>query len=247
MSKILITGGKGKLATEFRKNYTCDAPAKQELDITNYHQVRDYLKHHTDIHTIIHAGAMTSVEQCEVDQEQAYRVNIGGTINILQAIMENSNYESGARRHFKLVYISTPCIFDGKTGNYDEDSIPNPQNYYGMTKTISEELIKNSGIKHVIIRANFVPRETWAYPKAFIDRFGTYLYADQVAEKMAFHISNSEGIVHIVGKDKLSMFDLAEKLTPKIKPLVMRHYKGKAKLTVDMTMISKKRWELEIR
>jgi len=160
--------------------------------------------------------------------------------------MENSNYESGARREFKLIYISTPCIFDGKTGNYHEESLPNPENYYGMTKAISEELIKNSGIKHVILRVNFVARETWAYPKAFIDRYGTYLYADQIANQMGYHIRESEGIVHIVGKEKMSMFDLAKRLTPKIKPLAIRHYTGKAKLTIDMSMISKRNYAYSI-
>lgn len=238
--KILITGGNGKLATEIRKNYNCVNPPKQELDVTNFVQVNEYLKHHTDIEFIIHAGAITSVEKCENEKELAYNVNVNGTKNVIKAIQEQ-------KRKIKLIYISTPCVFDGKTGNYDEDSLPHPENYYGLTKTISEELIKNSGIQHVIIRTNFVPREKWAYPKAFIDRYGTYLFADQVANHLGYHINNSEGIVHLVGKDKLSMFELAQITTPKVKPMPYRHYKGNARLTIDMTMVSKRNYSYSIK
>jgi dTDP-4-dehydrorhamnose reductase len=249
--KILVTGGNGKLAKRLQKEFDCSCPPKQELDVTNYHQVRDYLIHHPEIKIIIHAGAVTSVSKCESDKELAYNVNVNGTKNVIKAIHDNDHHKSGSPREIKLIYISTPCIFDGKTGNYDEDSLPHPENYYGLTKYISEELIKTSGLQHLIIRTNFVEKEPWVYDHAFTDRYGTYLFAEQVAQSMKMHINNSEGIVHIVGKDKLSMFELAKITTPDIKPLkytkwyrdnVMVHGDDKIpRLTKDMTMISK-RW-----
>ncbi len=244
--KILITGGSGKLAKAFSKEYSCNNPPKQELDVTDYHQVRDYLQHHSEISIIIHAGALTSVTQCEQDKKLAYTVNVNGTKNIIRAIKENNRYNSGSLREIKLIYISTPCVFDGKTGNYDEDSLPQPENYYGLTKYISEELIKSSGLKHLIIRTNFVAKEEWAFPKAFTDRHGTYLFAKQVVNQLSYHLSNSEGIIHIVGKDRISMHTLAMITTPKVGKMTMNNFElltkaNPVKLTKDMSMISK-RW-----
>lgn len=240
--KILVTGGSGKLATAIRREFTCTCPPKQELDVTNYHQAYEYLKNHTDIQYIIHAGAITSVEKCERERQLAYDVNVNGTKNVIEAIHNNDKYQSGSRRKFKLIYISTACVFKGDgVQYYDEDSIPQPETYYGLTKTISEELIKSSHIPYVILRTNFVAKEKWPYPKAFVDRFGTYLYAEDVAKAMQYHIKNSEGIVHVVGKERLSMFDLAKLTTPEVKAMTMSDYKGIAKLTINMCMQTK-RW-----
>jgi len=241
--KILVTGGSGKLATAINKTFNCLCPPKEELNVTNYHNVKDYLKYKPDVEYIIHAGALTSVEKCEAEKNLAYLINVEGTRNVIEAIKENNTYQSGSLRKIKLIYMSTPCVFDGKTGNYDENSLPFPENYYGYTKAIAEELVISSGLEYLIIRSNFVPREKWKYPKAFSDRFGTYLFADQVAEALKYHIANSSGILHIVGDKKLSMYELAKKCnafdkTETVTPMTMKQYSGKAKLTINMTMNS---------
>ena len=55
------------------------------------------------------------------------------------------------------------------------------KNFYALTKLIAEHEV-NKLPNHIIIRTNFVPKKTWPYPKAFTDRYGTYLFADQVAQ-----------------------------------------------------------------
>jgi len=141
----------------------------------------------------------------------------------------------------KFVYISTACIFDGHSGMYTENSIPYPENFYSLTKLLGEYEIgklKNS----LIIRTNFVARKKWPYPKAFIDRFGTYLFSDQVAFGINDVIQNNlKGVVHIVGDKKISMFDLAKITTPEIQTITMQEYSG-PKLTIDMSLDSK-RWK----
>jgi len=98
--------------------------------------------------------------------------------------------------------------------------------------------LKNS----LIIRTNFVARKKWPYQKAFTDRFGTYLFSDQVAFGINDVIKNNiEGVVHIVGEKKISMFDLAKITTPEIQPITMQEYSG-PKLTIDMSLDSK-RWK----
>ena len=39
---------------------------------------------------------------------------------------------------FKLIHISTDCVFSGKTGGYKEDSIKDATDTYGLSKSIGE-------------------------------------------------------------------------------------------------------------
>jgi nucleoside-diphosphate-sugar epimerase len=56
---------------------------------------------------------------------------------------------------------------------YDEDSIPAPKHYYGITKLVAEEIVKSyndDNFQTIIVRTNFTTMP-WEYPKAFTDRF----------------------------------------------------------------------------
>jgi dTDP-4-dehydrorhamnose reductase len=75
---------------------------------------------------------------------------------------------------------------------------------------------------YLVLRGNFVAREKWKYEKAFTDRFGTYLFADDLALAIKDVVERRlNGIVHLAGKEKLSMFELARITTPEIKPITM--------------------------
>ena len=72
-----------------------------------------------------------------------------------------------------------------------------------------EEIVKGYG-NYCIIRTNFVSKEQWKYPKAFTDRFGTYLFSDGVAKGIFEVVEKKEkGIIHIVGDKRMSMYELA--------------------------------------
>ena len=116
--------------------------------------------------------------------------------------------------------MSTACVFDGHSGMYKETDIPYPENFYALTKLLGEnEVTKLSN--HLIIRTNFVAKTTWPYPKAFTDRFGTYLFAENVASGINEIISEDlNGVVHVVGDKKISMYELAKITTETINVLV---------------------------
>ena len=91
---------------------------------------------------IINCAALTNVDFCEKNKKKSYEVNVKISQNILKAMSVNS----------KLIHISTDYIFDGNKAPYDENSFPNPINYYGKTKLESENLIRASQKKYIIIR-----------------------------------------------------------------------------------------------
>ncbi len=232
---ILITGAHGKLGSELSKLYPeALKPTHQELDITDREKVFAYIKQHKpDI--IIHLAALTGIRQCQENQELAWKTNVLGTKNLVDACL---NYAENVY----FVYMSTPCVFSGnpKEAPFFEDSIPNPKNYYSLTKLLGELVVLTSKLYFLIIRGNFVPRAKWPYPKAFTDRWGTYLFADQLAKAIKEVVDKQEsGIIHLVGDKKLSMFELAKMTTPDIKPMTLKEYSGPP-LTQDMSLDTKK-------
>ena len=232
--KTLITGGSGILGTELKKLFPNSLfPSHSDLDITNNEMVFDYFsKNEFDL--IIHTAAMTSVRQCESEKKSCWNTNVVGTKNLVDATTE-------FRSNSKFIYVSTACVFDGHTGMYKESSIPYPENFYALTKLIGEQFAKNLK-NHIIIRTNFVGKQKWMHPKAFTDRFGTYLFAENVASAIReIFDANIEGIIHIVGDKKLSMYDLAKITTPSIKPMAIDEYQGPP-LTMDMSLDTE-RWK----
>lgn len=227
---VLITGGGGRLGKELRKAFPgALAPTHEELDITNIEKVKQYVSQF-NFDTIIHCAALAGISQCEENRKLAWEVNVLGTENLLKACTEFTD-------NCYFVYISTACVFYGDRGNYTEDDIPYPKNFYSLTKLLGEFVVKsNSWTKSLIIRTNFTSRERWPYPKAFIDRFGTYLLAEDVAVAIKEVIENAmTGVVHIVGSRKLSMYELAKITTPDIEPMTLAEYQGPP-LTIDMSL-----------
>jgi len=230
--KSLITGGSGILGIELKKFFPDSLfPSHSELDITNHEMVFDYFSKN-EFDSIIHAAAMTSVRQCESEQKLSWDTNVVGTKNLVDATAE-------FRSDSKFIYLSTACVFDGHDGMYKESSIPSPENFYALTKLIGEQQIKNLK-NYLIIRTNFVGKQKWMYPKAFTDRFGTYLFAENVASgiKEIFD-ANIVGTIHVVGDKKLSMYDLAKITTTSIQPMTIDEYQGPP-LTMDMSLDTEK-------
>src|SRR3989338_2792693 len=170
---ILLTGGTGNLGSELKKILNdCICPTRKELDITNKEQVEAFFKNNP-IDLIIHTAALTSIRFCEDNKRLTWETNFLGTKNLVDAVLKSQN-------DIKFVYVSTACVFEGKNGMYKESDIPYPENFYALTKLLGESEV--SKLKnYVILRTNFVAKKPWPYPKAFTDRFGTYLFAENVA------------------------------------------------------------------
>jgi len=232
--KILITGSLGALGSELKKKFpNALTPSHNELDITNKEKVIDFFKKNK-INIVIHAAAITSVRKCEEEKELTWKTNVEGTKNLVDAIIQtNSNG--------KLIYLSTACVFEGNVGMYSESSIPYPENFYALTKLLGEQEVKKM-LNYLIVRTNFTAKKKWPYPKAFSDRFGTYLFAEDVANGIKDVLnSDIKGIIHIVGDKRISMFELAKITTPEIKSMTINDYSG-PRVTMDMSLDSE-RWK----
>lgn len=231
MDKVLITGGSGKLGTQLIRVFPeALHPTRQELDLTAKASVDKYIaEERPDV--VIHTAALTSVPFCEENRKEAYETNVMGTGNLVGACsVHNANCY--------FVQISTACVFRGDVGNYVETDLPYPKNYYALTKLLAEFVVEYSGLKSLIFRSNFVAKEKWPYPRAFVDRYGTYLFASDVAAAVKSVVEQKLiGVVHVRGEERMSMYELAKITTPTVKPMTLAEYQG-VPLTVDMTLSS---------
>ena len=56
----------------------------------------------------------------------------------------------------KLYFMSSVEVFDGRKGNYSENSLPNPLNLYGKQKFYIEKYIKKNLKNYCIMRTSFI-------------------------------------------------------------------------------------------
>lgn len=236
--KILITGANGLLGQHLikvllEKNYQVFATGKGEHRLA-FTQNERYSYHEMDIadgnsvskvmssvqpEVVVHAAAMTQVDNCELNPQQCERTNVQGTANVLMESELNC-------RHF--IYISTDFVFDGEKGNYAEDDDLKPISYYGFTKMQAEAIVQTSEIAWSIVRTCLVYGNVLQGTRSNIiswvrdnlqqgknirvvsDQFRTPTYVEDLAKGILLIIEKkAEGIYHLSGNDLLTPYDMA--------------------------------------
>jgi len=235
--KVLITGAngflgyyliQGLLAKDFEVIATgkgsCRLPFSQnnkffyaEMDFTDPFAVHDvFEKYRPEI--VVHGGAMTKPDECEVNQWQAYLVNVEGTVTTLLNAAEQESY---------FIFLSTDFIFDGEKGMYKEMDIPNPVNYYGKTKLEAEEAVKEYEYNWAIVRTVLVygkpilsrsnilsivkdKLESGEAYNVLDDQVRTPTYVEDLADGIVQLIEKkAKGVYHISGKDVMTPYQMA--------------------------------------
>ena len=238
--KILITGSNGLLGQKLvyllktKSNIECIATARganrindkdgyvfETLDLTNKENVISTInKHHPDC--IIHTAAMTNVDECELNPEQCHLNNITATSNIVEAC---KNYNP------HLIYISTDFVFDGESGPYTEEDVPNPLSIYAKSKLEAEKIISESGHSFSILRTMIVYGITDDVQRSNIilwtknsleqgkdirvinDQFrGPTLAEDLAIACYEAATRRATGIYHVSGREVISIIDIAYKV-----------------------------------
>ena len=218
---ILITGGTGRLWKACKKIFpNALYPSRKNMDIIEEEAIEKYLqKNKPDI--VIHLAALASIPKCEENKTLAWNTNVIATRNLVEL----------SKKYWvqKFIYLQSACIFSWEDEcMYDEDSTPSPKHYYWITKLIAEEIIKSynsTNFQTIIARTNFTTMP-WEYPKAFTDRYGTYLFAQGVV-KWIKEIIESETklpVIHICWEKEISMYDYAKLWWSKVEKMTLEEY-----------------------
>lgn len=218
--RIFITGFSGQLGQALATALAGEilyGPDHRALDITDLAATKRAIADFApDI--VIHAAAMTQVDECALHPEQAYRVNALGTRNVALACQA-----TGAT----LAYISTNEVFNGfKTEPYWEYDLPDPINAYGRSKLAGEWFTQTLLQRFYIIRtawlyshsgSNFIHKilrlaDERGALQVVTDEVSSPTYAPDLAQAIAQLIrTECYGIYHLVNEGACSRFALARR------------------------------------
>jgi dTDP-4-dehydrorhamnose reductase len=148
---ILVVGSHGMLGSDLMAEFAprhevlgLDLP---EIDITQIEECFSWVKKFRP-EVILNAAALTRVDYCETNREEAFLINGDGAGNLARA---------AASIGAMLVHYSTDYVFDGlKKDAYLEEDAPNPQSVYGKSKLAGEDLVRRCCANHLIIRTSWL-------------------------------------------------------------------------------------------
>jgi len=213
----VIAAGKGECRLPFSHDYHLHYVKMDLREPFDVYHVFD--EHHPDI--VVHAGAMTQVDECEVNETRSFETNYGGTSSILVCCEETGCF---------LIYVSTDFVFDGEAGPYREEDETHPVNWYGKTKQMAEDIVIHARTPWAIVRTVLVYGKTRGGVRANIitwvkdkleqgekikvvnDQFRTPTYVEDLVKGILLIIKKkARGIYHISGTDFLSPYQMAMK------------------------------------
>ncbi|AZQ63014.1 SDR family oxidoreductase [Flammeovirga pectinis] len=177
---------------------------------------------------IIHAAAISKVENCEDNNNEAILQNVSATAFLLKAGKNNG------LKHF--IFISTDFVFSGDKGMLTEEERRDPPNFYGQTKLMAEDCVmQNWPFKTSIVRTCLVYGQVkdmsrtnimlWVKNnlkkgnpiKVVNDQYRTPTYVKDLAQGCFLILDKeAEGVFHISGKDYLTPYAIALKVAKKL-------------------------------
>ncbi|MBB5255013.1 dTDP-4-dehydrorhamnose reductase [Sulfurisphaera ohwakuensis] len=223
--RILITGASGQLGIELSRLLSerhevikvynsSEVQGGYKLDLTDFPRLEDFIiKKKPDV--IINTAAMTDVDKCEIEKEKAYKINAEAVRHIIRAGKVIDSY---------IIHISTDYVFDGEKGNYKEEDIPNPINYYGLSKLLGETfalqddslivrtsgVFRNKGFPIYVYKTLKEGKTVFAF-KGYYSPISARKLASAILELLELR---KTGIIHVAG-ERISRFELALKIKEK--------------------------------
>ena len=170
---------------------------------------------------VIHTAAIRNIDFCESHPQKAFHINTSGTEIIAEA---------AARDSFRLIFVSSDMVFDGKKGMYTESDNTNPVNRYGHSKLTAEKFVQTLCDDYVIARSSLIygipvtgssscSQELlgqWAEGRAanlFKDQYRTPVLVNDLAHALTELAGSAfTGIIHLGGAERTDRYSFGRKL-----------------------------------
>jgi len=234
--KFLVTGSAGLVGRQVVKDlsethevFSCYNKSKPEfgiptkMDLLNHEMISNVLSEkNPDI--VIHLGAMTAVDLCDTQQDNALKINSQATEILAKECSKINSF---------MVYVSTDYVFNGNSGLYKENAVTNPLGFYGKSKLLGEKSIQNFSSNWCIARTS-TPFGLHPTKKSFpiwvienlqkqkqidvlTDQFTSPTYVPSLS-RMLIEISERHlnGIIHAAGASKISRYEMAQMISEKL-------------------------------
>ena len=189
-----------------------------------------YRKKLTDDSKVIDIKNTAELEQLMISVNPDYIINCIGVLIKNSADIENTIFINAYFPHFlkkladninaKVIHISTDCVFSGKDGNYQEDSITDADDIYGRTKALGEV----NECHHLTIRTSIIGPELksngeglfhWFMSQTgeitgFTNAIWSGVTTLELAKAIESYLDNDNlsGIIHLTNGIEISKYDL---------------------------------------
>ena len=231
-----ITGHTGSLGKNLIKKTKNFKFKYFNQDITKKSAVNSWIKNNK-LEVIIHLAAIVPIKIVNENKKKAFKVNVLGTKNLVEAILQNNN-------NIKWVFFSsTSHVYSSSKKKIKENSPIKPISYYGKTKYLAEKEIaklRYKNIKFCIGRifstTNSNQRENYLVPdlkkkikeskEAIVlenlNHFRDFVSVD-VISKIIVNLSKKRfnGIINIASGKKTKLSDIAEIISKKFKKKII--------------------------
>lgn len=219
--RFLILGGDGMLGHQLYKRLRAAHEAKVTLrqELAAYHDCGLFDREHAyagvdvrrtetllevlaDYHPAMVVNAVGIVKQRADAQESIASIEINALLPHRLAVLCRA---MGAR----LIHLSTDCVFSGRSGNYREISLPDPEDLYDRSKLLGEvqdghcmtlrtsmigpELKRKTGLLEWFLAQNGTVK---GYRNAIFSGFTT-LEMSRIIERLAVEFPRAHGIYHV--------------------------------------------------
>jgi len=221
---IVIIGGRGRIGAALTRRYSSNPQyevtslGREKLDLADLASIDSALLG-INFDLLINAAAMTNVDACEEDPDQAKRANVTGPAHVAEICRDK-----GAR----MFHISTDYVYDGASpGLRHEGDATQPTGIYGKTKLAGENAVLDTlGDAALVIRTSWVfgpDRPSfpdmileWARERdvveAIDDKWSCPCYSEDFAKylELLFDNENARGVLHLCNSGSCSWFDYGE-------------------------------------
>ena len=234
--KFLVTGSAGLIGRQVVKDlsethevFSCYNKSKPEhgniikMDLLNHEMISNVMSEKKP-DVVIHLGAMTAVDLCDTQQDNALKINSQATEILAKECSKINSF---------MVYVSTDYVFNGNSGLYKENDATNPLGFYGKSKLLGEKSIQNFSSNWCIARTS-TPFGLHPTKKSFpiwvienlqkqkqidvlTDQFTSPTYVPSLS-RMLIEISERHltGIIHVAGASKISRYEMASLVSDKL-------------------------------
>ena len=198
---------------------TMDGYIYESLELSDRNAIQEiFIKYLPDV--VINTAAMTNVDACELNIEEAYKMNVTTVEYLIEACELNSTH---------LIHLSTDFVFNGEKGPYIETDLTDPLSYYAQTKLDAEKKIQSSKIAAAILRTIIIygvvddnSRSNvvlWAYNSlknkksitVINDQFRSPTLAEDLADAcVSAALKRATGIYHVSGREVMNILDIVK-------------------------------------
>ena len=219
-TKILIIGAGGRLGAALAGAYSGNAAVTglthSEIDIGDFDEVEQILGR-LKVDVVINCAAMTNVDLCEEQRDEAFRVNASAP-ELLAQICDD--------KAARFIHFSTDYVFDGrKREPYGEEDEAEPLSVYGESKREGEENVLGVNERHLVVRVSWVfgpdrpsfidnmIQRACDNPRvdAVADKFSTPTYTRDIAAMLPrFFTPEVGGILHFASSGECSWQEYAQ-------------------------------------